>query len=406
MVADYIGRPVLIDCVRQMSAFVPNRRYLLPFWAGLLLAGAAAWAQQSGADQARTEAELANIRGEIDRVQVQVARDAAEQDRLARELRTAEKAVANARMMLAGIQEQKRDGAARRRALAGEREDVEKKLRSERAALAGQMRAAYMIGREEPLKLLLNQRDPARAGRIFAYYGYFGRARGEQIERIRAGVARIAELEDSLAIEEQKLAELERQQLQEVERLDRTRGERGVVLVSLQNEARSRTAVLNRLNQQRASLEKLLAELRRAAARFPVDSKSPFVKLRGQLTLPVDGRMLARFGQARAGAIRWDGILLGTERGAPVHAVYHGRVLYADWLAGLGLLVIVDHGGGYMSLYAHNDQIYRKVGERVTAGDVIAASGDSGGRSSPELYFEIRRNGRPVDPGPWFTAGN
>lgn len=389
-----------------MPAFVPNCRRLLPILAGLLLAGAAAWAQPSAPDQARTEAELASIRGEIERVRAQVARDAAEQDRLARELRAAEQAVANARVTLAGIQEQRREGAERRRALASERADVESRLRSERAALAGQMRAAYMIGREEPLKLLLNQRDPARAGRMFAYYGYFGRARGEQIERIRAGVARIAELEDSLAIEDQQLAGLEKQQQQEVERLDRARGERGVVLVSLRNEARSRTATLTRLNQQRASLEKLLGELRRAAARFPIDSKSPFGRLRGQLTLPVDGRMLARYGQARAGAIRWDGILLGTARGAPVHAVYHGRVLYADWLAGLGLLVIVDHGGGYMSLYAHNDQIYRKVGERVTAGDVIAASGDSGGRSSPELYFEIRRNGRPVDPVPWFREGN
>jgi septal ring factor EnvC (AmiA/AmiB activator) len=380
------------------------RRSLL-LGAGWLLVGALALAQ-TGGDPARTEAELATIRSAIERVQAQVARDAAEQDRLARELRGAEKSVANARAALGKLQADRRDGAARRRALGEERQEVETKLQSERAALAGQLRAAYMIGREEPLKLLLNQRDPARAGRMFAYYGYFGRARGEQIARIRTGVDRIAELEDQLALEDQKLAALEKEQQQEVERLERARGERSVVLVSLKNEARSRTAMLTRLNQQRAGLEKLLAELRRAAERFPVDSKSPFAKLRGQLSWPTEGRMLARYGQARAGAIRWDGVLLGTERGAPVHAVYHGRVLYADWLAGLGLLVIVDHGGGYMSLYAHNDQIYRKVGERVTAGDVIAASGDSGGRSSPELYFEIRRNGRPVDPGPWFKATN
>ena len=405
MEADYIGRPLLIDFVRQMPAMTPSFRRALPFWAGLLLAGVTALAQ-SGAEQARTEAELSNIRTVIERVQAQVARDAAEQDRLARDLRGAEKAVANARTALGLVQTERREAAARRHALAEERQDVEHKLQAERAALAGQLRAAYMIGREEPLKLLLNQRDPARAGRMFAYYGYFGRARGEQIARIRAGVALIAKLEDQLALEDQKLAELEQAQQQEVARLERARGDRSVVLVSLQNEARSRTAALARLNQQRAGLEKLLAELRRAAARFPVDSKSPFAKLRGQLSWPAVGRMLARYGQARAGAIRWDGVLLATERGAPVHAIYHGRVLYADWLAGLGLLVIVDHGSGYMSLYAHNDQIYRKVGERVTAGDVIAASGDSGGRTSPELYFEIRRNGRPVDPGPWFKPTN
>ncbi len=386
---------------------VPSRQrpYFLPCWAVLLFFCAPLLAQ-SAADPAQTEAELANIRGAIERVQAQVAKDASEKDRLARELRGAEKAVANARSTLAQLQQERRAGVDKRRDLNNERQAVVALLQKERTALAGQLRAAYMIGREEPLKLLLNQREPARAGRMFAYYGYFGRARGEQIARIQAGVLRISQLEAALDTEDVRLAELENKQRQEVELLDRARGERNVVLVSLQNEARSRSAMLARLKQQRAGLEKLLGELRRAAARFPVDSKSPFAKLRGALSLPAEGRLLARFGQARAGAIRWDGILLGTERGAAVHAVYHGRVLYADWLAGLGLLVIVDHGDGYMSLYAHNDQIYRKVGERVTAGDVIAASGDSGGRSSPELYFEIRRNGRPVDPKPWFKAAN
>lgn len=384
-----------------------SRLTLLLIGLGIVFGGFASPAiGQSAADQARTEAELAAIRGEIDKVRAQVAKDAAEKDRLARDLRVAEKAVHSARVALADIRTQRAKGSSRRAALGAERQQVESNLRKERAALAGQLRAAYMIGREEPLKLLLNQRDPARAGRMFAYYGYFGRARGEQIARIEASVARIAELEQQLAIEDERLAELESQQQQEIEALDKARGQRSTVLVSLQNEARTRSQALTRLNQQRAALEKLLADLRRAATRFPVESRSPFGRLRGKLTWPVDGRLLARYGQARAGAIRWDGVLLSTKRGAPVHSVYHGRVLYADWLAGLGLLVIVDHGDGYMSLYAHNDQLYRKAGERVTAGDVIAASGDSGGRSQPELYFEIRRNGRPQDPTPWFKAGN
>ena len=126
--------------------------------------------------------------------------------------------------------------------------------------------------------------------------------------------------------------------------------------------------------------------------------------MRGKLAWPTTGRVIARYGQTRAGGLKWDGVLLSTTRGAPVRAVYHGRVIYADWLAGLGLLVILDHGDGYLSLYGHNEQIYRKVGERVTAGDPVAAAGDTGGRSSPELYFEIRRAGRPVSPIPWFRS--
>jgi septal ring factor EnvC (AmiA/AmiB activator) len=102
--------------------------------------------------------------------------------------------------------------------------------------------------------------------------------------------------------------------------------------------------------------------------------------------------------------LRWEGVLVAAARGAPVRAVYRGRIVYADWLAGLGLLVILDHGNGYLSLYGHNDQIYRKVGDTVAAGDPIAAVGDTGGRTDPELYFEIRRGGRPVDPLPWFRT--
>jgi septal ring factor EnvC (AmiA/AmiB activator) len=203
---------------------------------------------------------------------------------------------------------------------------------------------------------------------------------------------------------DEKLAALENTQREQLAQLQTARSERGVVLQSFRSEARSRAASLDRLKQQQSLLEKLLRELRRAAQRFPVEGRGPFATLKGQLAWPVEGRTLARFGERRAGALRWEGMLLAAERGAPVRAIYHGRVLYADWLAGLGLLVIVDHGDGYLSLYGHNDQLYRKVGERVTAGDILAAAGDSGGRERPQLYFEIRRSGRPLDPQPWFRS--
>ena len=118
----------------------------------------------------------------------------------------------------------------------------------------------------------------------------------------------------------------------------------------------------------------------------------------------MSGHLVARFGETRAGGVHWDGVLVATERGTPVKAVYAGRVIYADWLPGLGLLTIVDHGDGYLSLYGHNERLYKAVGEQVTAGDTIAAAGDSGGSSRPELYFEIRKGGKPVDPRPWFRA--
>jgi septal ring factor EnvC (AmiA/AmiB activator) len=354
------------------------------------------------ADRAQTEAELGRIRSEIDRIRAQVSRDAAERDRLTRELRSAEQSVAGARERLRELQRQRTESRKRRDEIEAQGRARERELADERDALAGQLRAAYMIGREEPLKLLLNQRDPARAGRMFAYYGYFGRARAGQIARIREHIATLAELQAQLEAEEQRYATLEQAQKDELQVLEAARSERGAVLAKVKQESRSRVASLERLRKEQAALERLLRELRRAVERFPSDSRDPFAKLRGKLTWPVAGRVAARYGETRAGGLKWEGMLLTAERGAPVRSIYHGRVIYADWLAGLGLLVIVDHGGGYMSLYGHNDALFRKVGERVTAGDSLAAVGDSGGRPRPELYFEIRRNAQPLDPRPWF----
>jgi len=374
-----------------------SRRFL-----ALLVCALAVVPAGATSESAKAEAQLRDIRAEIERVRSQVQRDAAERERLARRLRDAEQSATAARAERDRLRREQAERVQRRAELALEKRERETELEGERAALAAQMRAAYMIGREEPLKLLLNQRDPARAGRMFAYYGYFGRARAGQIARIENFVARIAELDAELEAEQARLADLETRQREEVERLDKARAERGEVLASLTAEARSRAASLDRLRREQAALEKLLRELRRAIEKFPSDSKSPFARMRGKLAWPTTGRVIARYGQTRAGGLKWDGVLLSTTRGAPVRAVYHGRVIYADWLAGLGLLVILDHGDGYLSLYGHNEQIYRKVGERVTAGDPVAAAGDTGGRSSPELYFEIRRAGRPVSPFPWF----
>src|SRR6202012_4553842 len=167
-------------------------------------------------------------------------------------------------------------------------------------------------------------------------------------------------------------------------------------------ESRNSADVLERLQGQQEALAALLRDLNRAIEPLPGVVNGAFGTLRGRLAWPVRGRLAARFGQVRAGGLKWDGMLIDTQRGADVRAVYRGRVIYADWLPGLGLLTIIDHGEGYLSLYGHNDRLFKAVGDRVSAGDVIAASGDSGGSSRPQLYFEIRKGGRPIDPVPWF----
>ena len=356
------------------------------------------------ADARKAEEQLQAVKSEIERVTREVSESQVERDRLTRELRGAELSVGKARDNLADVRRQRAEGAARRAALDAERRAREQEVDHNRAALAGQLRAAYLIGRQEPLKLLLNQEDPALAGRMFVYYSYFGRARAGQIHLIEEDVRRLAELDTELAAEDERLAELEKQQRAQLLDLEQAREKRSVVLANLEVQSRGRVQNLERLRSQQAGLEKLVRELRAAMERFPVEGNDAFTRLRGKLAWPVSGRLVARFGESRAGGVQWDGVLVATERGAPVKTVCAGRVIYADWLPGLGLLTIVDHGDGYLSLYGHNERLYKAAGERVEAGDTIAAAGDSGGSPRPELYFEIRKAGRPVDPRPWFKA--
>jgi septal ring factor EnvC (AmiA/AmiB activator) len=376
----------------------------------LLLAGVSgravpAAATPPEADTRKTEAELQAVKTEIDRVTRQVSEEQVERDKVSRELRAAEISVGKAREGLDGVRRGRAECAAKRSALGAEKRTRENDLQQNRGALAGQLRAAYLIGREEPLKLLLNQQDPAQAGRMFVYYSYFGRARADQIHGIETDVQAIAAVDEQLLAEDAKLAELERQQRADLADLEQARAKRTEVLASLTAESNSHAQSLERLKSQQGGLEKLLRELRRAMERFPLDNNDAFAHLRGKLAWPVSGKLVARFGESRAGGVKWDGVLVATERGAPVRAVYGGRVVYADWLPGLGLLTIVDHGEGYMSLYGHNERLYKAAGERVSAGDTLGSAGDSGGSNRPELYFEIRKGGKAVDPRPWFKAG-
>ncbi len=366
-------------------------------------------AQAQQPNPAKAEAELKAVRAQIEKVQAEMNRDAGRRDKLTRELEETEKTVGTARGELEKLRRERAVHAGRRAELAAEREHEESELARDRGALAGQIRAASMIGKQEPIKLLLNQRDPGQIGRVLVYYQYFGRARASQIAAIDAHLAELATLDAALAAEEERLAALEDQQKDELAKVQGARERRGRALVSLEAESKNRARELERLKDQQGGLEKLVRELRRALERidkFPTDSKDAFARLRGKLAWPVAGRVVASYGQTRAGGLRWDGVLLAGTLGSPVRAVYHGRVVYADWLSGLGLLIIIDHGDGYLSLYGHNERLFKEVGERVTAGDTIATLGDTGGRPRAELYFEIRKAGKPVDPRPWFKTAS
>ena len=353
---------------------------------------------------AQKEAELKKLNARIEKVRKSVNADIEKRDRLSAELRDAELDAQAARRRLEELRVQRIAAEARLKELEREQARREEELAAERGALAGELRTAYVNGREEQLKLLLNQQDPASFGRMLTYYGYFGRARAERIGSIRDKLEHLALLREKIAAEGQRLRDLEEGQAQQLASLKGAQDKRARAVASIDSQIKTRGGEIKRLQSQARGLEKLIADLRKALENPPVAKQAPFEPLRGRLPWPVQqGKVLARFGQPRAGgSLKWQGMLIGTDRGARVRAPFAGRVAYADWLPGMGLMIVLDHGGGYLSLYGHNEEVFKKVGDPVAAGDVIGAVGDTGGHNQPALYFEVRRGRTPVNPENWL----
>jgi septal ring factor EnvC (AmiA/AmiB activator) len=347
------------------------------------------------------EKELEEVREKIAELQRNMRRDTDRRDALSGMLRNAEETVRSARGRLTDVRKRIDESDAKLKALAADRARNEEALREQRDVLAAELRTAYVGGRQEQLKMLLSQEDPAILGRMLVYYGYFGRARAAKIAEIQGIVARLDEDARAEALMRERLAALEAESRQELTAVDAARDERSKALLAMNAQIRNRNDSIAKLKREAASLEKLIADLRRAMSDLPPIGGQAFEKVRGGLAWPVAGKLTARFGQARGGGLKWNGVMIEAPRGTAVKALYDGRVAYADWLPGMGLLVIVDHGG-YMSLYAHNEQLYKAAGDRVTGGEAIATVGDTGGRSQPGLYLEIRRGAKPLDPIPWF----
>ena len=369
-----------------------------------LLLALPAFAQDSGGEMAKIkEQELAEVRERISELKKSMDRAAEKSDRVTAELQELEIAIAQQRTRIREIERDREYTANKKAALDRELAEREAHLDAESTALAAQVRTAYMSGSQEKIKLLLNQRDPATLGRLMAYYRYLNDYRAENIEAVFEQIRKLDELRAQIAAEEARLTSLAQARYDELSRLNNSQEKRQSLLASLQQRMADEGREVERLAAQERDLTRLIAELTSILSDYPISSEQPFRELRGQLTWPVAGRLIHDFGQPRAGGIRWNGVVLAAPRGREVRAVYHGRVAFADWLAGMGLLVIVDHGDGYMTLYGYNETILKDTGDWVAPGDAIATIGDSGGQAQPGLYFEVRRGTSPENPRRWVT---
>lgn len=283
---------------------------------------------------------------------------------------------------------------------------LETRLGEQREALAQLLRSAYALGRHEQLKLLLAQDRIDELARVLAYHRYFQHDRVTRIETLLDELRELVEIGRAVATQRETLAATRSVQEQRVVELETQRGERRGLLATLDTQFKDAQARLTALGRDERALIKLLDSLRDVFADIPdqIADAQPFAQRRGQLRLPLDGKLLSGFGARLPDGRSSQGWRIGARSGANVTAVAPGRVAFADWLKGYGLIVILDHGDGYMSLYAHNDSLLKEAGDWVGPGEAVAGVGSSGGQSEPALYFELRQKGRPVNPKGWFAA--
>ena len=371
----------------------------------LLLAAPAALAQDGrAAEERQAQQRLETLRGQIKAITAEQRAAEGERGEATRALREADARVSEAvralRRTEAGIAHREQE----LRALEKEKALLEAGLSEQREALAALVRSAYALGRHEQLKLLLAQDRMADLARVLAYHRYFQADRQQRITGLVAELRELADVAQRIEQQRQELEAARQQQQAELAGLESEQAERAAVLAKLEAGFKDRAARLAALGRDEKAVQAMLERLRDAVADIPrqVDDTRPFASRRGQLPRPLAGSVLAAFGGRMPDGRTSEGWLVAGTAGAEVRAVAPGRVAFSDWLKGYGLLAIVDHGDGWMSLYAFNDALLKDVGDWVRTGEPLATVGTSGGQGRPALYFELRRNGQPQDPKPWL----
>jgi septal ring factor EnvC (AmiA/AmiB activator) len=312
-----------------------------------------------------------------------------ETSQISRNLRSLRKKVAGLEVKLASLGKQEIE--------------LQAEIAQQSGAIVDQISSAYKLGSEEPIKLLLNQEDPQKIARVLRYYGYFLEARTKKIQRYIADVDALADVVEDISKEKISLTksrtELERGQRKLRDRVKKRSGTLAKLKTSLVTDKKK----LGGLQKERGELEEILSAVEEAVADMTLPKNyQSFASRKGKLKWPLKGKVAHIFGSTRSGELRWEGWLISAKAGAAVNAVHNGRVVFSNYLRGFGLLIILDHGDGYMTLYAHNQELLKDTGDWVQSSQTLARAGDTGGLSKPALYFEIRKQGKPSDPKSWL----
>lgn len=391
---------------------LPGRACLTVVLALVLLLPAGA--SRADEHQATTQ-ELERLQAQLRELRAALEAGRKQQKDLRTELRISEREIGTLSKSIARLGRRSQEQAAELQELMQRADDLQIGLTSERSALAAQVRATFIAGRQEQLKLLLTQQNPAVAGRALVYYEYLNRTRTERIAAVTQRLEELERVRHTIAHRKEELDGLRVQQLQERRALEELRAAHAALLEQVSVDVRDKGLALKRLLEDEQRLRQVLHELDRPRVDVPAPVKAeahgtngargPFTGLQGKLPWPASGTLAANFGAPRnLGDLRWRGVFIAAPEGQEVRAIAHGQVVFADWLRGFGQLLIIDHGNGYMSLYGHNKSLQKGAGAWVESGEVIATVGNSGGQDQYGLYFEIRHNGEPVNPGIWCRS--
>jgi septal ring factor EnvC (AmiA/AmiB activator) len=357
-----------------------------------------AW-QTSQEDAAATQARIDAIARELERRQSAMQQRAKQLSLTERELQQLETQMGVVASELAATQQQLQATSAKINDLLQQQQALEAEQAQQAKWLGEQLDRAYRIGEHDFLKLVLNQENPAEFERLHGYYGYFNRARLAKLDELKATQAELEQVRIDLDGARQQLVAQEAEQKRQQGILLEQQKEQKALVRRLNQEQREDQSRIAQLSRDQQELEEVLAAIIAALRDEP--QLNGLAELKGKMSWPVNGQVQRLFGRVRSGTVKWKGVTIEAATGSAINAIADGRVIYANWMRGYGLLLVLDHGNGYMSLYGHNQTILPAVGDVVRRGEEIARVGQSGGRESPGLYFEIRADGQPVNPTQW-----
>jgi septal ring factor EnvC (AmiA/AmiB activator) len=360
-------------------------------------------------DKSKKQQELTQLNSKIEKLRKTIEVKESSKSSYTRQLRQIEKQIGEVSRQIRISNQAVKNKQKKLESLASNKRSIKRDIAQHNQQLSQQLHAAYTLGQQERIKLLFSQQDPSNLQRNLTYYEYFSSFRLKQIAASQLNFERLVENEKRTMIAKNELEQVLQQQQQQKSSFRSDQAQRQKILAELESQLKSQGRHLSQLEGDAKELKSLIDSLSEILTE---DIESPrstekFASLKGRLSWPVKGDVKKLYGQTKPPSnLLWQGVVIHASQGNNVRAISHGRIAFADWLRGMGNLIIIDHGNGYLSLYGHNESLFKSSGEWVEAGDIIGSIGNSGGQSDPGLYFEIRVKGKPQNPARWCKTSN